>query len=167
MSLAWIPRGTLSIIQKLSCRFLWKGSYEGILFAWVGWELISLPNKWGGWAIKSTSHLSSTLVAKSGWQILTSRSVCIVVVLQKYICPHGILDWIKLPYWSRSSISIICKVFLNYISYICDGLTYQIKLDSSFIVFVYSWTGSGNAYKLPQELICWVPIILVITPLLL
>jgi len=124
MSLAWIPRGILMRIQKLCCGFPWKGRHDGRIYAWVHWELIALPNKWGGWGLKILTHFSTTLAAKLGWKVLTAHSLWTEVVLHKYIYPLRILDWIRLPSWNRTDISVIWKDVLNSISYIYDGLTW-------------------------------------------
>eukprot|EP00253_Pinus_taeda_P009728 PITA_09728 len=52
MTLAWIPRGILDRLQKICCRFLWKGNQIGKTFAWTRWETLALPKRWGGWGIK-------------------------------------------------------------------------------------------------------------------
>jgi len=52
MSLAWIPMGILSRIQKVCSHFLWKGRKDGKPFAWVKWSKIAIPKKWGGWGLK-------------------------------------------------------------------------------------------------------------------
>eukprot|EP00253_Pinus_taeda_P014329 PITA_14329 len=100
ISLAWIPKGILMRIQKLCCRFLWKGRQGGRIYAWVCWELIALPKKWGG-----------------------------------------------------TGISVIWKAVLNSILYIRDGLTWRLRYGSFVQVGLDSWTGSGNAYSVPQKLI--------------
>eukprot|EP00253_Pinus_taeda_P018856 PITA_18856 len=58
MSLAWIPRGILARLQKICCRFLWKGNKQGNLFTGVKWETIARPKKWGGWGIKREHRAS-------------------------------------------------------------------------------------------------------------
>eukprot|EP00253_Pinus_taeda_P021333 PITA_21333 len=75
MSLAWIPRGILARLQKICCRFLWKGNKQGNLFAWVKWETIARPKKWGGWGIKRLDLFAKALAAKLGWQLITSHSL--------------------------------------------------------------------------------------------
>eukprot|EP00253_Pinus_taeda_P025808 PITA_25808 len=61
MSLAWIPRGILARLQKICCRFLWKGNKQGNLFAWIKWETIARPKKWGGWGIKRLDFFAKAL----------------------------------------------------------------------------------------------------------
>lgn len=52
MALAWIPRHILSHLQQLCNRYLWAGSQDKRTFAWIGWQKIALPKKWGGWGLK-------------------------------------------------------------------------------------------------------------------
>eukprot|EP00253_Pinus_taeda_P035540 PITA_35540 len=61
ISLAWIPRGILNRVQALYCRFLWQGNKQGRIFAWVRWEALNLPKKWGGLGIKKLEDFSLAL----------------------------------------------------------------------------------------------------------
>lgn len=74
MSLACLPRGILNRIQNLCCRFLWKGSPRGRIFAWAKWEALSLPKMWGSWGIKRLDDISTAFPAKLGWQLINSNS---------------------------------------------------------------------------------------------
>lgn len=64
--IAWIPKGILSRIPQICCRFLWRGNKEGNTFAWVKLEHIALPKKWGIWDMKNLVSFSKALVAKMG-----------------------------------------------------------------------------------------------------
>lgn len=75
MSLAQIPSGILTRIQSLCCRFLWKGSQPGRIFAWVNWEALNLPKKWGRWGLKKLEDFSTALAAKLCWHLLTGDSL--------------------------------------------------------------------------------------------
>eukprot|EP00253_Pinus_taeda_P030027 PITA_30027 len=85
MTLAWILKGILNILQSICCRFLWKGNQLGKLFAWVKWDTIAKPKSWGGWGIKRLDLFSKALAAKLGWQLITSNSLWSRVVQLKYI----------------------------------------------------------------------------------
>lgn len=85
MSLAWIPRGILDRLQNICCRFLWKGNKQGSLFAWVKWDTIARPKKWGGWGIKILEVFAKALAAKLGCQLITTHSLWTKVVYEKYI----------------------------------------------------------------------------------
>ena len=52
-----------------------------------------------------------------------------------------------------TGISVIWKAVINSISYIRDGLAWRIRSVTSVWVGLDPWTGSGNAYHLPQDLI--------------
>eukprot|EP00253_Pinus_taeda_P015847 PITA_15847 len=75
MSLAWIPRGILTRIQSLCCKFLWKGSMQGRTFAWVNWDALNLPKKWGGWGLEKLDDFSSALAAKLGSHLVVIKAI--------------------------------------------------------------------------------------------
>lgn len=140
-------------IQYMCHRFLWKGKQDGHINAWVRWDLIALPKKWGGWGLKNLESFSKALAAKMGWQILTAKSLWTEVVYQKYIWPLHTLDWIRLPTWNRMCISSIWHIALNSISYIRDGLVWRIRLGTSIRVGMDPWFGCGNTFRLSPDLI--------------
>lgn len=127
MELAWIPRGILSRIQTLCCRFLWKGKQSGRIFSWVKWEALSLPKKWGGWGIKKLEDFSSALATKLGWQLITSDSLWTRVATSKYIAPLNLMEWLTQPLRYITGISVIWKVVLKSLEIIRTSLTWRIQ----------------------------------------
>jgi len=107
MSVAWIPRGILSRIQVICCRFVWRGSQIGKIFAWVKWDALNLPKKWGGWGLKKLDEFSFAFAAKLGWHLITTDSLWMRVTSSKYIAPLQILDWIRRSHQSTSGILTI------------------------------------------------------------
>ena len=111
MSLAWIPRGILSRIQNICCRFLWRGKQPGRIFAWAIWEALTLPKKWGGWGLKKLDDFSFVMATKLGWQMVASNSLWKRVAYSKYISPAQVLDWIQRPVGPYTGILIIWKAY--------------------------------------------------------
>lgn len=107
MSLAWIPQGILSQIQRICCNFLWKGHKEGKPFSWVKWSRIVAPKKLGGWGLKDLPTFSHALAAKLGWLLLNHKILWIEVVTYKYIWPQDIMDLVHLPSWNKKCILVI------------------------------------------------------------
>jgi len=129
MSLAWTPRGILSRIQVLCCKFLWKGKQIGRIFTWVKWEALTLPKKWGGWGIKKLEDFSSALVTKIGWHVLTINKLWTKVACSKYIAPSNLMDWISQPQRLQLGVSIIWKVVTNSLNIIKDDITWKFSLE--------------------------------------
>eukprot|EP00253_Pinus_taeda_P008617 PITA_08617 len=152
MSLPWIPRGILTRIQNLCCRFLWKGKQTGRIFAWANWELLTLPKKWGGWGIKKLEYFSSVMATKLGWQLITSNNLWTMVASSKYIAPLNIMDCLRQTSCSKIGISVIWKAMLNSMPLIRDGLTWRIQASTSVRIELDPWIGGGNAHNLPEEL---------------
>jgi len=71
MALAWIPRNILAQLQQLCSRYLWNDHQDKKTFAWVKWNKITLPKKWGGWGLKDLPLSAQALAAKMGWTLLT------------------------------------------------------------------------------------------------
>eukprot|EP00253_Pinus_taeda_P035638 PITA_35638 len=100
-------------IQALCCRFLWKGSQPGKIFAQVKWDALILPKKWGGWGLKKLDDFSIALATKVGWYPITTDSLWSRVTTSRYIAPLHILDWIRRPIRSTSGISTIWKAVIK------------------------------------------------------
>ena len=148
MALAWILKGILNRLQSICCRFLWKGSNQGNLFAWVKWDTIAKPKKWGGWGIKRLDLFANALATKMGWQLLTSNSLWQKVVVEKYIAPESIFSYIRREHRGTGSHSIIWKVVLNSLPLIREGLTWRIKQGNSVRIGIDPWIGCGNMQRL-------------------
>jgi len=85
MSVARIPKGISNKIQKCCCGFLWRGTKYDRTFAWVIWDRISLPKKWGGWGIKNIFCFFQALTIKSGWRLFSTNNLWMQVFNKKYI----------------------------------------------------------------------------------
>lgn len=152
MALTWIPRGILYRIQTLCSQFLWKGKHPSRIFAWVKWEALSIPKKWGGWGIKKLEDFSSPLTAKLGWQLITSNSLWTKVATPKYIAPLNVMDWPRQPSRVNTGISVIWKAVLKSLEIRRSGLTWRIQDGNAVRIGEDPWIGCGNAHRLPPEL---------------
>jgi len=153
MSLAWIPRGILSRIQNLCCRFLWRGNQPGRIYAWAKWDALTLPKKWGGWGLKKLDYFSSTLAAKLGWQLVTTDNLWTRVAYSKYIAPTQVLDWIRRPVRLYTGISIIWKDVLKALDPIRSSITWQIYSGNRVCIGIDPWIGCGNMHRLPPDML--------------
>ena len=57
MSLSWIPKGILEQIHKVFFAYLWRGSVDHQVMAWVRWERIAIPKALRGWGLKTSLFL--------------------------------------------------------------------------------------------------------------
>eukprot|EP00253_Pinus_taeda_P025252 PITA_25252 len=153
MALAWIPRGILSRLQSICCRFLWKGQQTGRLFAWVKWDTIALPKRWGGWGIKRLALFSKALAAKLGWGLLTTNSLWTRVAYAKYIKPQAVLDWICMRQDNHHHISNIWRVVIDTLPLLREGITWRIKEGNAVRIGMDPWVGCGNTHRLHADLI--------------
>lgn len=146
MSLAWIPQGILLRIQKICCKFLWNGHKEGNPFTWVIWSHIVLHKKLGGWGLKYLPAFAHALAAKLGWLLLKPKSLSKYVVINKYISPHNLMDWVRLPAWKKHGIFVIWRVVLPTLPTVRNNLTWRINNGTTICIRSKSWIGCGNLY---------------------
>lgn len=155
MALAWIPRNILAKLQQLCNWYLWAGNQDKRIFAWIGWNKIALPKKWGGWGLKDLPIFAKALAGKMGWALLTSHSLWTNITFHKYIWPLNIIDWVRLPTWNKAGISSIWKALLHSLPLIRDNLLWCIRDGNSARIGLDPWSGSGGRHSLPQELIAF------------
>jgi len=153
MALAWIPRNILGRLKHLCNRYLWNGNQDKRLFAWINWQKITLPKKWGGWGLKDLPAFAQALSAKMGWTLMTSQNLWAHVSYHKYIWPQRLLDWIRLPSWQSKGCSSIWKALIHSFPLIRDNLVWRINDGSLGRIGLDPWIGSGGRYILSRELI--------------
>eukprot|EP00253_Pinus_taeda_P014598 PITA_14598 len=152
MALAWIPRNILGRLQQLCNRYLWNGSQEKRIFAWISWKKISLPKKWGGWGLKDLPAFAKALAAKMGWTLLSSQNLWTHVTYHKYIWPQNMMDWARLPTWSSKGCSTVWKALIDSLPLIRDNLAWRINDGMSGRIGLDPWNNSGGRHILNQEL---------------
>ena len=64
---------------------------------WVLWERIVVSKGLGGWGLKNIFLFAKSLEAKGGWKLLKTESLWTQVMIQKYISPVFVEDWIWIP----------------------------------------------------------------------
>ena len=132
-----------------SSHFLWRNQDKDYTFAWVAWDRINIPKKWGGWGIKDLHLFSNGLAANMCWHLLTGHSLWKEVIVAKYIAPKNTINWIRDRIGSHTGASIIWKDVTKASHIIQHGLSWKIGSGSSVRIGVDSWSGSGEFYKLP------------------
>eukprot|EP00253_Pinus_taeda_P012843 PITA_12843 len=138
---------------NLCNRYLWNGNQDKRLFAWISWQKITLPKKWGGWGLKDLPAFAQALSAKMGWTLMTSQNLWAHVSYHKYIWPQRLLDWIRLPSWQSKGCSSIWKALIHSLPLIRDNLVWRINDGSLGRIGLDPWIGSGGRYILSRELI--------------
>eukprot|EP00253_Pinus_taeda_P026585 PITA_26585 len=126
---------------------------EKRIFAWIGWKKIATPKKWGGWGLKDLPSFAQALAAKMGWTLLTGNNLWTCISYHKYIWPHNILDWVRLPTWPKTGISSIWKALLNSLPLIRDNLVWRVNDGSLARIGMDPWPGCGGRHILPDDLI--------------
>eukprot|EP00253_Pinus_taeda_P012292 PITA_12292 len=153
MALAWIPRHTLAWLQQICNRYLWAGSQDKRIFAWIGWQKIAIPKKWGGWGLKDLPLFAQALAAKMSWALITSQNLWTRLSYHKYIWPLDTMDWIRLPAWNSTGASSFWKAIIYSMPMIRDNLAWRIRDGAQARIGIDPWAGSGGRHQLPCELV--------------
>ena len=90
----WIPVGILEKIKKLCFKFLWDGNKDSAGLSWTSWKTLACPKFLGGWGLKIPSVFAKALAAKNVWKVINGKGLWVQIVVQKYIDPMSLLDWI-------------------------------------------------------------------------
>lgn len=146
MALAWIPRHTLARLQQICNRYLWADSQDKKMFAWIGWQKIAIPKKWGGWGLKQLPLFAQALAAKMSWALITSQNLWTRLSYHKYIWPLDIMDWIRLPTWNSSGTSSFWKAIIYSMPMIRDNLAWRIRDGAQARIGIDPWAGSGGRH---------------------
>lgn len=152
-ALTWIPKGILHKIKQLCSRFLWSGSKEDSVLPWVAWDKIARPKDWGGWGIKNLYDFSISLVAKSGWRLITSENLWTRVVKRKYIHPLPLEDWIRNSNKKGRNFSVIWKATMEAFNVIEQGLAWQVGNGENVRIGRDPWVGCNDSFALSPDLI--------------
>jgi hypothetical protein len=153
MSLAWIPKGIMEKIRKLCLKFLWEGAQDKFVIPWVKWSSLALPKYLGGWGLKNIFLFSKSLAANSSWRLITTDSLWTQVVIQKYIRPASIQDWIRNPLKRFPLASIIWKALVSSFDVIGDSLAWRIGKGNQVWIGRDPWPGCRGAHILSENLI--------------
>lgn len=119
---------------------------------WVYWDEISMPKALGGWGLKNIFHFSKALAAKVGWCLISTNILWTTVVIEKYIKPYNLIEWMRLPSWNSWNSSVMCKELLKYFEIFRNGLAWRVGDGKSIQVGMDPWLGSGINDILPVDL---------------
>lgn len=126
ISIAWIPRGVLDKIRRICFSFLWQGKKEEHSRPWVKWERVATPKALGGWGLKNIYKFSTALATKCGWRMISTSSLWTKVIIQKYIAPNSLIDWIRVSQKSCKGGSILWKAIIKSFHLIEEHLAWNV-----------------------------------------
>jgi hypothetical protein len=141
------------MLRHICFRFLWAGSSEHFILPWVKWNILAVPKALGGWGLKNIHLFSKSLAAKVGWRLLTTDSLWTKVVIQKYINPDSVEEWIRRPVKMAMKCTIIWKALIKYFQVVGEGLAYKVGNGQRVRIGADPWPGSERGHVLPQQLI--------------
>jgi hypothetical protein len=120
---------------------------------WIKWETLETPKLFGGWGLKNIHRFSKALAAKVGWRLITTKSLWIKVVTQKYICLNFVEEWIRRPIKDALNCTIIWKSLVKSFSVVGKGLAWRVGKGTKVRIGQDPWSGSDIDHLLPQPLI--------------
>lgn len=153
MSIAWIPKGVLENIGHICFSFLWQGKKEEVTRPWVKWERVATPKALEGWGLNIYIYKFLTaLAAKCGWRLISTTNLWTKVVLQKYIAPNSLIDWIRHPQKSCKGGSIFWKSIIKSFHLVEEHLAWNVGDGNSVRIGLDPWLGNGLQHLLPQNI---------------
>ena len=72
MQTMWFPMEICDKIDQLSCGFIWMGNEDFRSLNLVNWEIVTLPRKYGGLAIRRAQETNVSLLGKVIWRLLVA-----------------------------------------------------------------------------------------------
>ena len=144
-------KGILEAARRMCFRFLWSGKQEAQVTPWVRWERIAIPKGLGGWGLKNIFLFAKSLVATGGWRILKTENLWSHVMIQKYISPYSIEEWIQIPMKSHAGGSIFWKVVVKSFDVIEDSLAWMIRNGRKLRVGGDPWISCIKQHKLQDD----------------
>ena len=89
--LSWIPKDILKRMHKYCFTYLWRGSVDHQVMAWIHWERLAIQKALRGRGLKNIFLFAKALAAKVSWSLIHSKSLWTRMVQKKYIAPLTIL----------------------------------------------------------------------------
>lgn len=153
MALAWIPRNILGRLQQLCNWYLWNGSQDKRIFAWISWKKISLPKKMARMGPQRPSWFRYGTSCQDGMDLINqSKPMGTCILSQIYLAPkyYGLA---RLPTWSSKGCSSTWKALIHSLPLILDNLVWRINDGSSGRIGLDLWINSGGRHILNRDLI--------------
>jgi hypothetical protein len=153
LSIAYVPKGVLNLINKLCNNFLWKNNESGSTFNWIRWDKLSLPKALGGWGYKDLHSFTQALAAKGSWRIIIDEGLWTKFVTQKYIHPLYVVEWIRKWNKEAKNISHMWHALLSTFYVIGEWLAWNIGSGHKFCIGQDPWIGCDGLHILPPHMI--------------
>ena len=153
MSLSWIPMAILEKARRICLHFLWSGHKNASVTPWVIWEMIASPKSQGGWGLKNIFLFARVLVVKGGWRLIHSDNLWTRVMIEKYITPESIVEWIRRPQKCHKGGSVIWKAVIKSFNVIEDALMWKVGNVRRVRVGIDPWLGSDGHFRLSKQLV--------------
>ena len=91
-------------------------------------------------------------MVKSGWRLISTTNFWTKVILQKYISPSSLIDWIQNPQKSFRGGSIFWKAIVKSFHLISEGLAWRVGDGCPVILGLDPWSRSGINHLLPPHI---------------
>ena len=145
--------GIIDKIRMLCLKFLWSGKHNSYGLPWTSWNILANPKYLGGWGIKVPVVFAKALAAKNVWNIIHGTGLWVKIVVQKYIHPLNILEWIRSPVKKKKNISIYWKAVLWAFDIIGIFLVWKIGNGTVVHIGLDPWIGCKWRHALPSSML--------------
>jgi hypothetical protein len=124
LSLAIIPCSVLNKIMNIMFNFLWRGNMDFPHLHLCIWVSPAKPKSYGGWGLCNIFHFSKSLVANTLWRVLMGIGIWHDVIKDKYFPSSTVINWLRSPTFSLTTISKIWGGLLKSIHLITQWLSW-------------------------------------------
>ena len=102
--------------------------------------------------MKSPAIFAKALIEKSVWNVINGSGLWVQIVLQKYVHPMSLLDWIRSYGKQKRSMSIYWKAVLWSFDIIGNNLVWKIGIGAAVRLGLDLWVGCKWRHLLPSLL---------------
>jgi hypothetical protein len=116
-------------------------------------QSIARPKDMGGWGLKNIHLFGISLATKSLWNLITKESLWKRIIIQKYIAPGTLINWIR---WDRKNIHNVSNQWKALtLDFLVVGtyLTWKVGNGSQVRVGADAIMGCGNGIFLLANII--------------
>jgi len=103
--------------------------------------------------LKNIFLFSQALATKGGWRLIKTSSLWTRVIIQKYLAPASVEDWIRSRVKTHAGGSVIWKAVVKSFHILESNLVWNVGNGHNLKIGVDPWLGSGQHHLLPIHII--------------
>jgi hypothetical protein len=148
-----IPQSVLSKIRKMMYHFLWNGHKDTNHVHLCRWDLLSRPNKNGGWGFRNLVLFNKALNVNTLWRVLSQQGIWNLVLRNKYLQNSTVINWYRLGNHKVRAASRMWTSLVQSVHIILHWLSWSPVLGHYINIGRDQILGLGSKSYLSEELL--------------